>query len=379
MSMTRRDPFGIYYLCLPMIITSSSLLKKLLLLFLVIAGLILAKSFLMPLTVAGVLATLFLPLSKQLEKHGFPKWIAVLSCLLILLLAMAGIISMLGWQISELIDDFELIKIKALETGARIQQYLLIHLGISLEKQMQVLKDQEHYLPSTLQLFAGKMAGIFTNIVLILVYVFCFLYYRNHLKQFLLRLSPKDQQPEMEQIIYSTSRVSQQYLLGLSKMIVCLWIMYGIGFSIIGVKNAVMFAILCGLLEIIPYIGNLTGTLLTLLVAAVNGASVPMLGSIVMVYGSVQLIQGWILEPLIVGPQVKINPFTTILSLVIGELIWGIPGIFLAIPVIAMLKIVFDHIDSLKPYGMLIGEINTGKKEPVFIKKILSIVKSKEK
>jgi predicted PurR-regulated permease PerM len=362
-----------------MIITSSSLLKKLLLLFLVIAGLILAKSFLMPLTVAGVLATLFLPLSKQLEKHGFPKWLAVLSCLLILLLAMAGIISMLGWQISELIDDFELIKIKALETGARIQQYLLIHLGISLEKQMQVLKDQEHYLPSTLQLFAGKMAGIFTNIVLILVYVFCFLYYRNHLKQFLLRLSPKDQQPEMEQIIYSTSRVSQQYLLGLSKMIVCLWIMYGIGFSIIGVKNAVMFAILCGLLEIIPYIGNLTGTLLTLLVAAVNGASVPMLGSIVIVYGSVQLIQGWILEPLIVGPQVKINPFTTILSLVIGELIWGIPGIFLAIPVIAMLKIVFDHIDSLKPYGMLIGEINTGKKEPVFIKKILSIVKSKEK
>jgi predicted PurR-regulated permease PerM len=140
-----------------------------------------------------------------------------------------------------------------------------------------------------------------------------------------------------------------------------------------------MFAILCGLLEIIPYIGNLTGTLLTLLVAAVNGANVTMLGSIVIVYSSVQLIQGWILEPLIVGPQVKINPFTTILALVIGELIWGIPGIFLAIPVIAMLKIVFDHIDSLRPFGLLIGEINPSKKETVFIKKILSIVKSKEK
>ena len=82
-----------------------------------------------------------------------------------------------------------------------------------------------------------------------------------------------------------------------------------------------------------------------------------LLGSIVIVYGIVQLIQGWILEPLILGPQVKINSLFTIIALVLGELIWGIPGIILAIPLTAMFKIVCDHIEPMKPYGFLIGEI----------------------
>jgi predicted PurR-regulated permease PerM len=80
------------------------------------------------------------------------------------------------------------------------------------------------------------------------------------------------------------------------------------------------------------------------------------------VYGTVQFVQGWVLEPLIVGSQVKINPLSTIVALILGELVWGIPGIFLAIPLVAMLKIVCDNIESLKPYGFLIGETEKKKK-----------------
>ena len=85
-----------------------------------------------------------------------------------------------------------------------------------------------------------------------------------------------------------------------------------------------------------------------------------------------QLIQGWVLEPLIVGPQVKINPLFTILALVLGEFVWGIPGIILAIPLTGMFKIICDHIEPLKPYGFLIGEIKTVKAELGFIKKVKS-------
>jgi predicted PurR-regulated permease PerM len=92
----------------------------------------------------------------------------------------------------------------------------------------------------------------------------------------------------------------------------------------------------------------------------------------------VQFIQGWILEPLILGPQVKINSLFTIIALVLGELLWGIPGIILAIPLTAMLKIVCDHIESLKPYGFLIGEIETTKNEIVFVEKIKKLIKSKK-
>ncbi len=114
---------------------------------------------------------------------------------------------------------------------------------------------------------------------------------------------------------------------------------------------------LCGLLEIIPYLGNIIGTSLTVLIAAVNGATTELLISIIITYGIVQLIQTLIFEPLILGPQVKINPLFTIVALVVGELLWGIPGLILAIPLTAIAKIVCDHSKPIKRYGFLIGEM----------------------
>jgi predicted PurR-regulated permease PerM len=160
-------------------------------------------------------------------------------------------------------------------------------------------------------------------------------------------------------------------------MIVLLWVMYGMGFSILGVHNALFFAFLCGLLEIIPFINNLTGTSITVLVAAVQGGSSPMLIGIIVTYGIIQFIQGWVLEPLIVGSQVKINPLFTIIALVVGQLVWGLPGIFLAIPLIAMIKIICDHIEPLKPYGFLIGETNDVKNESFIAKKISNWFKAR--
>jgi predicted PurR-regulated permease PerM len=158
-------------------------------------------------------------------------------------------------------------------------------------------------------------------------------------------------------------------------MIVCLWIMYGIGFSVIGVENAIFFAVLCGLFEIVPFIGNIAGTTLTVLVTALHGGNPTTLIGIVITYGIVQFIQGWVLEPFIVGSQVKINALFTILALVIGELIWGIPGIILAIPILAIFKILCSHIEPLKPYGFLIGEIETKKSEVGIVEKMKNIFK----
>lgn len=357
--------------------TNSSLIKTLFVLFLVFGGLYFAKDFLIPLSIGAVLATLFLPVCKWMEEKKVPKGLAVFMCLLILLIVIAGIGVLLGWQISELTSDIPLIKKKAAESGNRIQEYIFNHLGITAEKQSQMLKDEQPSVTGIMQMMLGSLASILTNFILVLVYVVGMLYYRSHIKHFLLKLSPPSQQNEMEKVVYSVAHVSQQYLLGLSKMIFFLWIMYGIGFSIVGVENALFFAILCGLLEIIPFIGNITGTIITVLVAAVQGASLPMLVGIIGTYGVVQFIQGWLLEPIIVGSQVKINPLFTIIALVMGELVWGIPGIFLAIPLVAMFKIVCDHIESLKPYGFLIGEIETKKRELGFIKKIKNWYKTK--
>lgn len=354
--------------------TNTSVIKKLLLLFLVFAALCFAKNFLIPLFIGGILATLFLPFCHWMEKK-IPKGLAVFISLLTLLLLITTLFSLLGWKISELITDVTLIKQKGIETITRIQDYIFNHLGISVEKQAQILQSEQPSIGGIVQTLLGSLTSLFTDFILVMAYVFFLLYYRGHIKNFLLKLTPSTQRDEMEQVISDCTTVSQQYLLGLSKMIVCLWIMYGIGFSIIGVENALFFAILCGLLEIVPFIGNITGTTLTVLVTALHGANPTVLIGIVVTYGVVQFIQGWVLEPLILGPQVKINPLFTIIALVIGDLVWGIPGIILAIPITAIFKILCDHIESLRPYGFLIGDIETGKSEQGFIQKMMSWIK----
>jgi predicted PurR-regulated permease PerM len=262
-----------------------------------------------------------------------------------------------------------LLKQKSAEKLDEFQQFVIKQFGYSLNNQNQVIKENQKAAINFIYSFVSSVGSIFIRFILVITYIFLLLYYRSHIKAFFLKLTASNKQKEMEKLIDGATHVSQQYLLGLFKMIVCLWIMYGIGFALVGVKNPFMFAIICGLMEIVPFIGNITGTTLTVLVSAVNGASLNVLGAIVLIYGVVQFIQGWFLEPLILGPQVKINPLFTIIALVLGEIIWGIPGIILAIPITAIFKITCDHIESLKPLGFLIGEIKENKKiSPLFKK-----------
>lgn len=93
--------------------------------------------------------------------------------------------------------------------------------------------------------------------------------------------------------------------------------MYGVDFSIIGIKQALFFAILCGLLEIVPYVGNLTGSLITSVMAFTQGGSSMALW-VLAVYGIVQFTQTYFLEPLIVGAKVSINPLCTIMVIIAG-------------------------------------------------------------
>lgn len=356
-----------------MTINNTSVFQKILLLFLVIAGLYFAKPFLMPLLIGGILATLFLPLCNWMERKNLSKGLAVFLSLLLLIAIITGFVLLLFWKVSEVMTDIALIKQKLFEAGYHIQKYIFDHLNITIEEQFKILKNEQPSYTNIMQIIVGSLTDFITTFVLILVYFVFLLYYRTHIKNFILKLTLPSQQDEVEKVLYNATNISQQYLVGLSKMIMCLWIMYGVGFSIIGVKNAIFFAILCGLLEIIPFVGNITGTTLTVLVSALHGASFPLLGGIVLTYGAIQFIQGFILEPVIVGPQVKINSLFTIIALVLGELLWGIPGIILAIPLTAIFKIVCDHIETLKPYGFLIGETETTRQG--FIEKIKTLFK----
>jgi predicted PurR-regulated permease PerM len=250
---------------------------------------------------------------------------------------------------------------------SEVEEYIGTHFGIPKKQQEKIITEQAQENSNILSNLGSSATGFVVDFILVLVYIFLFMFYRSRLKTFVLQLISSQQKKNTETIIHDIQKVSQQYITGLGMMIVCLWIMYSIGFSIVGVKYAVLFAIICGLLEIIPFIGNLTGTLLAILMVIIQGGGTGMVLGVVVTYLIVQFLQTYLLEPLVVGAEVNINPLFTIIILVLGELVWGIPGMVLAIPLLGIVKIICDHVPSLKPYGYLIG--SDRKKKNILLKR----------
>lgn len=321
--------------------------------------LIYAKGFLIPLTFGAILSMLLLPVTKWLETKGVNNVIAIILSILLLVLFFSGVIALLTWQIAGIGEDFTKFQDQLIQKYQQARQFISEHLGISHEKQQEMLKKQQSAGGGAGKGITAVLSGIggfITDIILVLVYIFLFIFFRGRLKNFIVKIVPKEEQKNAVTTINSAQKVSQKYLTGMFMMIVCLWIMYGIGFTIAGVKNAFFFAVLCGLLEIIPFVGNITGTAFTVIMSLVQGQGSNVIVGILITYAIVQFLQTYILEPLVVGAEVNINPLFTIVGLVAGETLWGIAGMVVAIPLMGIFKIVCDHVDPLKPYGYLIGQ-----------------------
>jgi predicted PurR-regulated permease PerM len=149
-------------------------------------------------------------------------------------------------------------------------------------------------------------------------------------------------------------------------VILILAILNSIGLLIIGVDYAVFWASLAAFLSIIPYIGTTLGGLLPFMYSFATATSWWQPVAVVGLYFGVQQIEGNLITPYVVGSNVKINPFIAIISLLIGGFIWGLAGIVLGIPIAAIIKLVFDHIDAFKPVGALMSR-DLHKNEDVFL------------
>jgi predicted PurR-regulated permease PerM len=332
------------------------------LLFVFLAAVILhhGKPFFVPLTIAALLSMLLLPVSLKLEDWGVNKAISVVLSILLVVLFFGGVIALLAWQVSDISQNASQIEQSINQKIQQLKEFASSSLGISQQKQQEMMQKQQQSsggkLASTFSAALASIGTLLTNFLLVLVYMFLFMYFRAHLKKFILKIVPKGEQAEAGKVIESARKVAQKYITGLMLMIVGLWIMYSIGFAIAGVKNFFFFAVICGLLEIIPFVGNLAGNALTIIVALAQGGSMNVVIGILITYAVVQFIQSYILEPLVVGSEVNINPVFTIIGIIAGEFIWGIPGMILAVPILGITKIICDHIEPLKPYGFLIGE-----------------------
>ncbi|HVU58904.1 MAG TPA: AI-2E family transporter [Puia sp.] len=343
--MTNRLPVKIAYTNLAIVLTTTILYF--------------GKPVFMPLAIAGVLALVFMPFCRWMEKKGVTPVLAAIVCGVIFSLLITAVILFTVYYFRQMSTDLSNLMQTIHDYNHIVRQYLHDKIGVKgLEK--------ESALPIPLPPDAGGFSKIATsvmgtalsvviNLVLILIYMIMLLCIRGQIKIFILKLVAPEYRGETRDVISRSAKVVQRYLWGLFFVIACLWVMYMIGFSLVGVHNALFFAILCGLLEVVPFVGNITGSTLTSIMALSQGGGMPMVLGVLGTYALIQFIQFYIITPLVMREQVSIHPLFTIVILIAGELVWGIPGMILAIPALGIFKIVCDHVETLYPFGYLIG------------------------
>jgi predicted PurR-regulated permease PerM len=331
----------------------------LLLLFLVFGGLYLASAFLIPMAFAGILAMVMTPLCVKLEAKGINKALASFLCILVLLLVVGGIGLLLSTQIANFTEDLPQIEQQINEQRRSIQSYVQETFGISPEEQKQAIEDKSSESGGMRSLVVGffnAFTDILAHSLLALVYMFLLLFYRSRFPKFILKVVNEDEKEQARRIISESSQVAQQYLIGRGILILILSALYSIGLTVIGLDNAIFLSIIGALLSIIPYVGNIIALFLYLFMGLAQGDDSWLYINIFIVFAIVQFIESYLLEPYIVGAEVDIHPFFTVVIIIVGELIWGVAGMILAIPLLAIVKIIFSHIPSLEPYAYLIGD-----------------------
>lgn len=316
------------------------------------------RTFLVPLVFAALLAMLMAPLCRRLDRK-MSRAFSTLICVFIVFVSLLIMMGVLAGQIAAFTDDLPQLKDKLEKFVYQGQSFIEDRFNISEQRQKGIIKDQLESAGKTTGKFLGGLLGGFaaiaTSTALTLVYTFLLLYHKEKYSNFFLKIFSKEGNSEVKEVIEQISDVSQKYLFGRVITILILIILYSIGLLIVGVDYAILVAAVAGLLAFIPYVGTIAGGFFPILMALVTGDVQTALWAGAVIAG-IQAVDNYFIEPYLVGGEVNLSALTTILAIISGGLIWGAAGMILFIPLLGITKIIFDHIDQLKPYGYLIGD-----------------------
>lgn len=335
----------------------------LLFIILLLYSLIEARDFLYPLALAVLFAYLLYPLVKGLEQKGIPRILANLISIISAIVVISGVVYLLSMQLGNFANDFPALKKQALENVDELNKTINKNFDVSVDIKKDILKERLSHLFESSSNFLNTAfsatTGTLVKLGLLPVYVFFLLYYRNKFASFLLQLIPYNKHEKTTKILGEISLITKKYMGGIFIVVLILCFLNTLGLLIVGVEYALLLGIISAIFNFIPYFGTLIGGSVPLLFTLLMSDEPHKAIGVIILFLIIQFIENNILTPNIVGGNVKLNPFITILAIIIGGMIWGIPGMFIAVPVLGMFKIVCEHISVLKPYAYLLGTEGT--------------------
>ncbi len=318
-----------------------------------------ASGIFIPLTFSLLFSFLLYPIAKFLEtKWHFGKALAAMVSIILFVSVVSGFIYFLIIQFVHFSDDFPVFSKKFQIMFSEFQHWISTKFHITR-------KDQADYINNSISRILDSAGSGITNIInsvgtiviwniFILMFTFFMLYYRTLLNKFVLYLFSEKHRANVNEVLIETKSMINGYILALVIEMILVSIVNCTMFFIMGIEYAFLLGIMAAFLNIIPYIGIYTSivicTLITFANSSGNQALVAAIGLFI-----VHLIDANILMPRLVGGRIKMNPFVTILAVMIGEFLWGVPGMFLFIPITGIIKLICERVVGLEAWAILIG------------------------
>jgi len=301
-----------------------------------------------------------LPISAFVERFLKRRGLAILVTFIIVLIPIVAILGFFSIQLVNIFEQMPNIAAKIKDGVNEIFEWVNQQWGFSkAESQLWLGNNISKIIDAPITFFRKGISSSTTvvfNIFLALLSLFFLLWYRSGIQNFILMQFKTEIRDEITSLIRDIKITVQHYLYGLFLVILILAVLNSTGLWLIGIKFPILWGSLAALLAIIPYVGTTLGGILPFIYSIATADYWWQPIAVILLYIGIQNIEGYFITPNVVGSGIKINPFVAILSIIIGGTLWGISGVILALPIVAIIKLVFDHVDMFKPVGLLMSD-----------------------
>jgi predicted PurR-regulated permease PerM len=320
----------------------------------------LGSGIIMPLILAMLLSVLLLPVYRFLRKHRFPNLLAIISSLLLFLALIALVVWFLSDQLITLFGDFPTIKSNILVHLNNLSAWIDHKMHFSGTEQLEFINAQSEKVLNmagvAVRNAANSLTGVLLYATLVPLYVFLILLYKKLLVRFLFLWFKTYQQENVRIALRDTETIIKSYLGGLLIQITYMIILVGGTLWVVGIEHAFLIGIIFAFLNLIPYIGALFGIIIGIMLTLASTPDLQPIFIVVGVIAAAQFLDNNILMPRIVGSKVQINALASICGVIIGGALAGVIGMFLSLPMMAILKVVFQRTESMYHWSVLLGD-----------------------
>ena len=322
--------------------------------------LVVLQTVLVPVLIAMILSMSIFPLANWLENKGLGRVWAVTITLILFSAVAVGVIWLASTQIANFGEMIPQLEKRILDWFNQIQRWGENTLHVAKQAQITQLKKYGTGMLSSGGTFfttaLSTTGSVLGNLSLIPIYMFFFLYYRDFFKMFFYKVFKNVSRRRVDAVLTKIYEVVHSYLTGLVTVTLIVGTLNTIGLLVLGIDYAVFFGFLAAALLVIPFVGILIGSILPIIIALITKDSPMYAVGVAGVFIFVQFLEGNFITPQIVGSKVSINGLVAIIALLLGSSLWGLAGMALSLPTIAILKVVFDAVPDLKPYAYVLGE-----------------------